>query len=139
MKDLVLVTKRGPLQKLVHETPDGVGVKRATIAILVHVLLQILFAVLENENEFRLGVYNVVEADDVDMLELLHERDLSDGGRWSSFFSIEMNFLECYNLIGGSRSTLCKVIIYGTNRQSGVIPCILWRKCLLLWYVSAAK
>lgn len=28
------------------------------------------------------------------MLELFHERNLTDGGRWSAFFTVEMDFFE---------------------------------------------
>ena len=78
VQDLVLVTEGRALEKLVHEGADDVGAKRAAVAVLVHVPLEIAVAELENERELGLGVDHVVEADDVDVLELLHERDLAD-------------------------------------------------------------
>lgn len=93
MKDLILMAKCGPLEELEHEAAHCVRVKSASLAMLVHILLQILLAVLENKNKFCLCVYDVVQSNDVDMLELFHERDLADGGRWRPFFSIEVDLL----------------------------------------------
>lgn len=76
----VLVTERSTLEKLVHETPNGDGIEGATLAVDIHVLLEVAFTVLKYEDELCLGVDDVVEADDIDMLELFHEGDLTDGG-----------------------------------------------------------
>lgn len=76
----VLVTERSTLEKLVHETPNGDGIEGATLAVDIHVLLEVAFTVLKYEDELCLGVNDVVEADDIDMLELFHEGDLTDGG-----------------------------------------------------------
>ena len=84
----VLVAESGTLEELVHETPHGDGVKRATIAMNIHVLFEVAFAVFEDEDELGLGMDDVVQPDDVDMFEFLHEGDLTDGGRGSTFLSI---------------------------------------------------
>ena len=76
----VLVTERSALEKLVHKTPNGDGIEGATLAVDIHVLLEVAFTVLKYEDELCLGVDDVVEADDIDMLELFHEGDLTDGG-----------------------------------------------------------
>lgn len=73
MQNLVFMTKSGSLQELEHEAPDDFGVKRTTIPILIHVLLQILLAKLENENKLCLAMDDVVEANDVGVFELLHQ------------------------------------------------------------------
>lgn len=88
MQNLVLVAKGSALKQLKHETPDGLGRQGAAVSILVHILLQILLAVFEDEDEFRLSVDNVVQANDVDMLEFLHQRDFTNSGRWCPFFCI---------------------------------------------------
>lgn len=88
MKDPILVAERSALQQLVHETPDGDRVQGATISMGIHILLQIAITELEDEDKLGLGVNNVVQADDVDVLELLHEGNLADGGGWCTFFSI---------------------------------------------------
>jgi len=79
VENLVVMAECCALQELVHEASDGVWVEGAAISVLVHVLLEILFAVLEDEDKLCLGMDNVVQSDDVDMLELLHERDFADG------------------------------------------------------------
>ena len=43
------------------------------------ILLQIALAVFKNEHEFGFGVDHIVQADYVDMLELIHQGDLPDG------------------------------------------------------------
>ena len=106
VEDPVFVAERGAFQELVHEAADGVGVECATIAMCIHVLLKIALAVFENEDKLGLGVYDIVEPDDVDVLELLHEGDLADGGRWRAFFRIKMNLLESNDLVCCPRAAL---------------------------------
>jgi hypothetical protein len=106
MQDPVLMTKRCALEELVHETSHGHRVKRSAIAVLVHILLEVLIAVLEDKDKFRLCVYDIVEADDVDVLEFLHEGNLTDGGRGRPFLCVEMYLLERNDLISRSRTTL---------------------------------
>lgn len=60
MQDLVLVAESRSFQELEHEASNGIWRKRATVAILIHILLQILLAVLEDEDELGFGVYDVV-------------------------------------------------------------------------------
>ena len=43
---------------------------------------------------------DIVEADNVGMLELLHETDLADGGRRRPLLGIEVNLLERHELVG---------------------------------------
>lgn len=80
MQHSILVAEASSLEQLIHETPDDVGIESTAISVGVHVLLQVLIAEFEDEDEFALGVDDVVEADDVFVLELLHERDFADGG-----------------------------------------------------------
>lgn len=110
VKDPVLVAEGGALEKLIHEAPDCDGVEGAAIAVNIHVLLEVPFAKLEDEHELRLGVYHVVESDDVDMLQLLHERDLADGGGRRSFLCIKVDFLQGDDLVCCSRATLFTVL-----------------------------
>lgn len=88
MQYLVLVAEGSALEQLKHETPDSLGRQGTAVSILVHILLEILLAVFEDEDELGLRVDNIMQANDVDMLELLHERDFTDSGGWRSFFCI---------------------------------------------------
>jgi hypothetical protein len=96
------MTKRCALEELVHETSHGHRVKRSAIAVLVHILLKVLIAVLEDKDKLCLRVYDIVEADDVDVLEFLHERNLTDGGGGCPFLCVEVYLLERDDLIGRS-------------------------------------
>lgn len=100
------MAKRCALEELVHETSHGHRVKRSAIAVLVHILLEILITILEDKDKLCLRVYNIVEADDVDMLEFLHEGNLTDGGGGCPFLCVKMYLLERDDLIGRSRTTL---------------------------------
>jgi len=46
--------------------------------VSVHVALEVLLAEFENEDEFLLGVDDIVEANNVGVTELFHERYFSD-------------------------------------------------------------
>lgn len=98
-------------EELVHEAADGFRVECTTYTVSVHVLLEILFTELEDEDEFSLGVDDVVKANNVYVFELLHERDLADSGGGSAFFSVKMDFLQCHYFISGSRSTLVAISV----------------------------
>ena len=100
------MTECSALEELVHEAPDSAGIKSSTIAMGIHILLQVPLAVLEDENEFGLCVDNIVEADDVYVLQFFHKRDFADGGRWSAFFRIEVNLFESDDFICRARATL---------------------------------
>ena len=65
-----------------------------------------MFAVLEYEDELGLGVDDIVEADNVDVLEFFHERYLADRGRRGAFFGVEVNFFQRHYLICGPRPSL---------------------------------
>lgn len=58
------------IQQLVGEVLDRVKGQRSAISVRVHVALEILLTVFENEHELGLGVDDVVEADNVDVLQL---------------------------------------------------------------------
>lgn len=73
MKHPVFMAERRAHQQLVHEAAHCMWIERAAVSVSVHVLLEVAFAVLEDENEFGLGMDDIVKADDVDMLELFHE------------------------------------------------------------------
>ena len=106
MQHAVLVAERGSLEQLVHETANSERVQSASFAVRIHILLEILLAELEDENEFGFGVDNIVKPDDVDMLELLHEGNLADRSRWSAFLCIEMDFLKRNDFIRGPGASL---------------------------------
>lgn len=72
MKDTIFVTERSALEKLVHEASHSNRIKCTPIAMLVHVLFQILVAIFEDKDELGFGMYNVMEPYDIDMLEFLH-------------------------------------------------------------------
>ena len=88
MQNLVLMAEGSALEQLKHETPDSLWRQGTAVSILVHILLEILLAVFEDEDEFGLRVDNVMQANDVDMLELLHEGYFTDSGGRGSFFCI---------------------------------------------------
>lgn len=96
----------GPLEELIHKTPHDFGVKGTTIAVLVHVFLQILLAELEDEDELCLAMDDIMEADDVSVFELFHQRNLADRCRWGPFFRIQVNLLQRNNLVCRARSSL---------------------------------
>jgi hypothetical protein len=100
VQDAVVVAKGGALQELPHEGTDDGRFERSPVAVHVHVLFQVEVHELEDEHELRLGVDDIVEADNVGMLELLHETDLADGGRGRPFLGIEMDLLERHELVG---------------------------------------
>ena len=108
VQDTVLVAERSALQELVHETSNSGRVESATITVLIHVLLEILVTVLEYKNEFRLRVYNVVKAHDVDVLQLLHKGDFPNGSRWRAFLCVQMDLLQSDDFIGGPGAPLCE-------------------------------
>ena len=56
----VLVAECCTLEELVHETPNRDGIESATLAMDIHVLFEIAFTVLEDKDEFCLGMYHVV-------------------------------------------------------------------------------
>lgn len=98
VENSVLVAKGDPLQQLVHEGPDRDVVQLAAGAARVHVFLQIFIHILEHEHEFVLGVDDVMEGDDVLVLELFHQRNLTDGGRRRALLGIQMDLLEGHQL-----------------------------------------
>lgn len=100
------MAKRSSLEELVHEASDGDGVERATVAVDIHVPFEVALAVLEDEDELRLGVNDIVEPDNVNVLEFLHERDLPYRGRRRALLRIEVYFLQRNNLIRCPRSPL---------------------------------
>lgn len=99
MQNPVFVAEGCSLEELVHEATDSNRLQGAAFAMSVHILLQILFAEFENKHELRFSVDDIVEAHDVDVLELLHEGYFTDGGGWGAFFRIEVNFLQGYDLV----------------------------------------
>lgn len=106
MEDLVFMAESSSLQELEHEAPDDFGVESTTIAILIHILLQILLAKLEDENELCLAVDDIVQANDVGVFELFHQGDLTDCCGRCPLLGIQVNFLEGHDLVGSTRPTL---------------------------------
>ena len=80
VEDAVFVAEGDALQELVHEGFDGDEVQGAVVAAAVHVFLQVLVHVFEDEHEFVFCVDDIVEGDYVLVFELFHERDFANGG-----------------------------------------------------------
>jgi hypothetical protein len=99
VQDSILVAEGRAHEKLVHEAPNRVWIEGAAVTVCIHVLFEVPFTVLEDKYEFCFGVDDIVEANDVDVLELLHERYLANRGRRSSLFSIKVYLLESDNFI----------------------------------------
>ncbi len=100
VQDSVGVTEVNALQELMHKGFDGGRGQCSSLALCVHILLQVLVHVFKNQHELILGVDNIVETDNVLVLQLLHQGDLADCCRGCAFFRIEVDFLECYQLSG---------------------------------------
>lgn len=96
------------LEELEHEAADSAGVQCSALAVGVHILFEVLFAVFKDENKFGFGMDDIVKTDNVHVFELFHERDFADGGRGRSLFCIEMDLFERNNLIGRPRASLSK-------------------------------
>ena len=100
------MAERGSLEQLIHEAANRIRIQCPTISMLVHVFFQIHLTVFENEDELGFGMYDIVQPDNVDMLELLHERDFADSGRWCTLFGIEVDLLEGNYLVCCPRAAL---------------------------------
>lgn len=105
----VRMAVRCALEKLIHERANSVGMQCTTFPTCVHVFLEILVAKFEYEHELGLGVDDVVKSQDVDVLQLLQERDLPDRGTGGAFLSIEMDFFQRDDFVCYSRATLSRV------------------------------
>lgn len=70
LRSALQIHRSSHVQQLIGEVLDGVEGKGAAISVRVHVALQVLFAVFEDEDQLGLGVDDIVEADNVDVLEL---------------------------------------------------------------------
>jgi hypothetical protein len=99
MQHSVLMAKGCAHEELVHEAPDCIRIKGTAVAMGIHVFLEVSFTVLEDKDELRFRVDDVVQTHDVDVLELLHEGDLANRSRWRSLFSVEVNLFECHDFI----------------------------------------
>ena len=106
MQHSILVAKGCAHEKLVHKTPDGIRIEGPAVTMRIHVLFEVPFTVLEDKDEFRFCVDDIVEAYDVDVFELLHEGDLANRSRWRPFFSIKVDLFERDDFICCSRTTL---------------------------------
>ena len=98
-----------PLQYLVGEGLrsdktylDFLDVERSVailLGLLLHVLLDVVFAIFKNEVKLLVLVNHLFEFNDVGMFEALQKGDFSDGGaRHTIIFLFKPNFLESYNL-----------------------------------------
>lgn len=106
MQHLIFVAECGPFEKLIHKATNGFRIEGATIPMLIHVFLEVLFAKLKDKNELCLAVDDVVEADNIGVFKLLHQGYFTYRRRWSSFLGIQVNFFQCNNLVRGTRSSL---------------------------------
>lgn len=116
MEDSVVVAKGCPFEELVHEAADRARVERSTFPMRVHVLFQVLLAKLKDKDKLGFGVDDVVQAHDVYVLELFHERDLANSGRGRSFLCVEVDLFERNDLVGRARATL----VVKTHSASGL-------------------
>jgi hypothetical protein len=96
VEDSVRVAEVDALEELVHEGFDGDGGQCSSISLGIHVLLQVLIHIFEDQHELVLGMNDIVEADDVLVFQLLHQRDLADCGRGCAFFGIEVDLFQSY-------------------------------------------
>lgn len=106
VQDSVLVAEGRSLEQLEHEAADRDGVESASVSVYVHVPLQVRVHVLKDEHQLRLGVNDIVQADNVRVAKLLHERDLADRRRGCAFFGIEVDLLQRNDLGRVARPTL---------------------------------
>ena len=93
------MTKSSHFEKLVHETLHRRSIQSASFAVRVHVFLEILLTILEYEDKLGFGVDDIVQAHDVYVHELFHERDLPDGRGRGSLLGIEVDLLQGDDLI----------------------------------------
>lgn len=94
MQNTVLVAEIDALEKLIHEGLDCCGLECASLPVGVHISLQVAVHVFKDEHKLVLGVDHVVQSDNVLVLQFLHERDFTNGGRRRAFFRVEVDFLE---------------------------------------------
>lgn len=106
MEDTILVAEGSAFEQLIHETANSHGIKGSTIAVRVHVLLEILLAVFKDEDEFRFSMYDIMQADNVCVLELFHEGNFADGSGWCALLGIEVDLLKSHNFVGSSGPSL---------------------------------
>lgn len=100
MENSVLVAEGNTFAQLVHEAPHSGQVESAALPVGVHVALEILLTKFEDEDELRLGVDDIVEANDVGVTEFFHKGDFSDGSGGGALLRIEVDLLERDNFIG---------------------------------------
>lgn len=106
MQDTVLVTERGALQELIHKASNRRGLESAAVAVLIHILFEVLVTILEYKNEFCLCMYNIVKAHDVDVLQLLHKGNLPNGSGRRAFLSVQVDLLQSDDFISSPGAPL---------------------------------
>ena len=106
MENSVLVAEGNTFAQLVHEAPHSGQVESAALPVSVHVALEILLAKFEDEDEFLLGVDDIVETNDIRVTEFFHKRYFSDCSGGSALLSIEVDLLKRDNFIGTPRTAL---------------------------------
>lgn len=100
MQNLGLVAVGHSLERLVHEVLDDFH-RDVLVLERADEVLEILVAVLEDQDQSLLVVDDVVQLDNVDMVQLLEQRDLSDGCAGDAFFlRVEVDLLESEELLG---------------------------------------
>lgn len=87
------MTKSDTFAQLMHKAADSIGLEGTALSVGVHIALKILFAKLENQDQFLFSVNNVVQADNVGVAKFFHERDLANRSRRRSLLGIEMDLL----------------------------------------------
>lgn len=86
MQNFFLMAMPNTLQQLIGKTLDDVRIHSFFFAEIVHKLLEIVVEVFEDQNQFSIGVDDFAKGDDVDMVELFQNGNLSDGGGRDALF-----------------------------------------------------
>ena len=100
VKNAVFVAKGDPLEQLMHERADCEIVELAAATSRIHIFFEVFVHVFKHEHKLVFRVDHIMKGDDILMLELFHQRDLTNRGGWCAFFGIEMDFLERHQFAG---------------------------------------
>mmetsp|Transcript_103327 Transcript_103327/g.332856 ORF Transcript_103327/g.332856 Transcript_103327/m.332856 type:complete len:310 (-) Transcript_103327:158-1087(-) len=109
MQDSVGVAEIDAVTQLVGEELDSLGIQWA--AQRLHVLLEVVLAELENEQQRRGGAEDVQQLDDVRVRERLHKRDLADGGAGHPLLARVLALLDGDHLTGAGYPRLIDLAV----------------------------
>lgn len=100
VENAILVAEGDAAKQLVHERLDRDIVQLPAVTFGVHVPLQVLVHILEDEHQLVLRVDDIVEGDDALVLQLLHQRDLAYGRRRRTLLRVKVDLLQGHQLAG---------------------------------------